>query len=207
MFNKIKSFLTILWTGIYTTKFASAETIAQANIIAYAEASGLRVAGSPLFYLRSKRVAKVEGKKISILAFDVPAMVKDGFYLILDCGGFGVFIGDVIVYDINNEKELSQNDFGFFLNHEIGHLVHGDAWSIWKSLLLGRVDQNEGLYIDQSQEIEADQYAKSKGFKCPDLLGYLRSFYSRCGLPNDYIEETLQTVKEIHKDRFAALAD
>jgi hypothetical protein len=204
MFNKIKTFLEILWTGIYA-KIGSAKSIAESTIIAYAEATGLRVFGSPLYYLRSERVVKINGKKITILGFDVPAMVKDGFYELVDCGGFGNLLGDVIVYDVTAEKYLDQNDFGFFMNHEIGHLIHGDAWSTWKSLLFGKTEPNEGLYIDQSEEIAADQYAKDKGFKCPDLLGYLKSLYSRCELPEDYIEKAISIVKEAHKERLAML--
>lgn len=202
MLNKIKTFLSILWTGI-CAKIGSAESIAESTIISYAEATGLRVFGSPLYYLRSKKVVRIDGKKITILGFDVPAMAKDGFYELVDCGGFGNLLGDVIVYDVTTEEYLDQNDFGFFMNHEIGHLIHGDAWSTWKSLLFGKSKQTEGLYIDQSEEIAADQYALSKGFKYPDFIGYLRSLYTRCELPSDYIESVLEAVMETHKERFA----
>ena len=202
MFNRIKNFLAILRTGI-CAKIYSAKSIAEYTISAYARASGLRVFGSPLFYLRSERVIRIDGKKITILGFDVPAMVKDGFYQILDCGGFAFALGDVIMYDINNETELDKNDFGFFLAHEIGHVVHGDTWSTWRNVLLGKTEQNEGLYIDSKQEIAADQYAIDDGFEYPDFERYLRNFYARCGLPSDYITKVIGIAKETHKERFS----
>lgn len=198
----MKNWFLWLIKGI-ATKFASAKTIAEMNISNYAMAFGLRVVGSPLGYLRSERVVRLNGKKITILGFDGKAMVEDGFYLLLDSGGFGFFLGDVIIYDVGNEEMLSQNDFGFFLNHEIGHILHGDAWAIWRNILTGKQPETEGLYIDSKQEIAADRYALSKGFAYPDFDEYMQKFYSRVGGNVVQINEAMKLIHETHKERFS----
>ena len=144
-------------------------------------------------YVTSSEVLYENGKKITVLILDGAALLKAGVVNFHLSGGFYATVGNTIVVLDSVWANTSANDLGFFLNHEVGHLVLGH---VDKAINAG----SAGTVIEMDDEIAADNYARQKGFTTPDFRKLLSGVYGELATAGiitadkvaDYVEETLE---------------
>lgn len=121
-------------------------------------------------YIVSAEVIREHGKKITVLTLSGSALLKDGIADYHFAGGLCATVGNTIIALDTVKSSASENDLGFFLTHEVGHLV------------LGHVDKavkngDAGTVLVMDDEVAADNYARSKGFTTPDFRKLLSGVY------------------------------
>ena len=144
-------------------------------------------------YITSSETICENGKKITVLTLNGAALLKDGAVHYHLSGGMCATVGNTIIVLDCAKSNASENDFGFFLNHEIGHLV------------LGHVDKavkngNSGTVLNIQDEIDADNYARQKGFTTPDFRKLLTVVYGELAsagiisreVIDSFVDETLK---------------
>lgn len=144
-------------------------------------------------YVISSESIVENGKKITVLTLDGAALLKDGAVTYHLAGGMCATVGNTVLVLDCAKSSTTENDFGFFLNHEVGHLVLGH---VAKAVKAGK----GGTVLDIADEIAADEYARQKGFANPDFRKLLTGVYGQlatAGLisANDvaeYVESTLK---------------
>jgi hypothetical protein len=144
-------------------------------------------------YIISSETIKENGKKITILTLNGSALLNDGAVTYHLAGGMCATVGNTVLVLDCAKSNTSKNDFGFFLNHEIGHLVLGH---VAKAVKAGK----GGTVLNIEDEIAADNYARQKGFETPDFRKLLTGVYGElatAGLISandvaDYVESTLE---------------
>ena len=144
-------------------------------------------------YIISSEVMVENGKKITILTMNGTALLKDGATNYHLCGGMCATVGNTVLVLDCAKSNTSSNDFGFFLNHEIGHLVLGH---VDKAVKAGA----SGAVLDIADEVAADNYARQKGYKSPNFHNLLTAVYGELATAGfiaadtvaDYVEETLK---------------
>ena len=149
-------------------------------------------------YVTSSEVLKENGKKITVLTLNSGLLLKDGVVQYHLAGGLCATVGNTIIVLDSVKSSTSENDLGFMLNHEVGHLVLGHVNKAVKSGASGTV-----LEIDD--EVAADNYARQKGFVTPDFRKLLTGVYGELASAgiiladkvSEYVEETL----EVHASR------
>ena len=144
-------------------------------------------------YIISSETLLENGKKITILTLDGKALLKDGATNYHLAGGLCATVGSTVIVLDCVKPNTTANDFGFFLNHEVGHLVLGH---VDKAVKAGK----GGTILNIEDEVAADNYARNKGFSNPDfnrlltgVYGELASvgFISADDIPG-YVEATLK---------------
>ena len=149
-------------------------------------------------YVTSSEVIRENGKKITVLVLNSAALLKDGILQYHLAGGLCATVGNTIIVLDTVKSSTSSNDLGFMMNHEIGHLVLGHVAKAVKNGASGTV-------LDLEDEVAADNYARSKGFKSPDFRKLLTGVYGELATAGiiladkvaDYVNETL----EVHASR------
>lgn len=144
-------------------------------------------------YVISSEQIIENGKKITVLTLDSVALLKDGATHYHLAGGMCATVGNTIIVLDTVKASTSSNDFGFFLNHEVGHLVLGHVAKAVKSGASGTV-------LDIADEIAADNYARQKGFENPDFRKLLTGVYGELATAGfiaadkvaSYVEDTLK---------------
>lgn len=144
-------------------------------------------------YVISSETIKENGKKITVLTLNGAALLADGAVNYHLAGGMCATVGNTVIVLDCAKSNTSKNDFGFFLNHEIGHLVLGH---VAKAVKAGK----GGTVLDIVDEVAADNYARQKGFESPDFRKLLNGVYGQiatAGLISandvaDYVEATLK---------------
>lgn len=144
------------------------------------------------YVISSEKIVE-NSKKITVLTLDGVALLKDGATHYHLAGGMCATVGNTIIVLDCAKSNTSANDFGFFLNHEVGHLVLGHVDKAVKNGASGTV-------LDIQDEIAADEYARRKGFANPDFNKLLTGVYGQLATAGfiaadkvaEYVEETLK---------------
>lgn len=144
-------------------------------------------------YIVSAETIFENGKKITVLTLDGVALLKDGATHYHLAGGMCATVGNTIIVLDCAKSNTTLNDFGFFLNHEIGHLVLGH---VDKAVKAGK----GGTVLNIEDEIAADNYARQKGFSNPDFHKLLTGVYGQLATTGiisaddvaGYVESTLK---------------
>lgn len=144
-------------------------------------------------YIISSEVIVENGKKITVLTLNGAALLKDGAANYHLAGGLCATVGNTIIVLDCAKSNTSENDFGFFLNHEIGHLVLGHVDKAVKNGASGTV-------LDIDDEVAADNYARQKGFMSPDFRKLLTGVYGELAsagiisaeVIDSFVDETLE---------------
>ena len=149
-------------------------------------------------YVTSSEVIKEHGKKITVLTLKSAALLKDGIIQYHFAGGLCATVGNTILVLDTVKSSTSEDDLGFMLNHEIGHLVLGH---VTKALKRGA----SGLTLDISDEIAADDYARQKGFKSPDFRKLITGVYGELASAGiilaEQVEQIIEDTLEVHASR------
>ena len=149
-------------------------------------------------YVTSSEIVRENGKKITVLILDSAALLKDGIVQYHLAGGLCATVGNTVVVLDTVKSSSSENDLGFFMNHEIGHLVLGH---VTKALKSGA----SGLTLDLEDEVAADNYARSKGFAAPDFRKLLTGVYGELASAGIILAEQVTTIveetMEVHASR------
>ena len=149
-------------------------------------------------YVISSEIVRENGKKITVLTLNSEALLKDGVLQYHLAGGLCATVGNTILVLDTVKSSTTENDLGFMMNHEVGHLVLGH---VAKAVKRGA----SGLMLDLEDEVAADNYARSKGFKSPDFRKLLTGVYGELATAGiiladkvaEYVDETL----EVHASR------
>lgn len=149
-------------------------------------------------YIVSAEVVQEHGKKITVLTLNSAALLKDGVANYHFAGGLCATVGNTVIVLDTVKSSASENDLGFFMSHEIGHLVLGH---IEKAIKNG----DSGTVLVMDDEVAADNYARSKGFATPDFRKLLSGVYgevvSAGFLSAEIASEILETTLEGHASR------
>lgn len=123
-------------------------------------------------YVLASEIVRDGGKKITVLILSGTSLLNDGIlHYHLNGGLFSTFGNTIIVLD-TVLSSISKEEFGFFLNHEVGHIVLGHVHDLIKS------GGSSNLDLCMEQEIEADNYARRKGYNTPNFRNLLTVVYS-----------------------------
>lgn len=149
-------------------------------------------------YVTSSEIIRENGKKITVLTLNSESLLKDGVIQYHLAGGCCASAGNTVLVLDTVKASASENDLGFFMNHEVGHLVLGHVAKAVKSWA-------SGLTLNIEDEVAADNYARSKGFTTPDFHKLLTGVYGELATAGiiladkvaDYVEDTM----EVHASR------
>ena len=144
-------------------------------------------------YIISSEAIRENGKNITVLTLNGSALLNDGAVNYHLAGGMCATVGNTVLVLDCAKSNTTANDFGFFLNHEIGHLVLGH---VAKAVKAGA----SGTVLDIQDEIAADEYARRKGFANPDFGKLLTGVYGQLATAGiisaddvaGYVEATLK---------------
>ena len=149
-------------------------------------------------YVTSSEVIKENGKKITVLTLNSEALLKDGVLQYHLAGGLCASAGNTVLVLDTVKSSASSNDLGFMMNHEIGHLVLGHVAKAVKSGASGTI-------LDLADEVAADNYARSKGFKSPDFRKLLTGVYGELATAGiilaEKVDEYVNDTLEVHASR------
>ena len=149
-------------------------------------------------YVTSAEVIREHGKKITVLTLSSAALLKDGILQYHIAGGLCASAGNTVLVLDTVKSSASENDLGFMMNHEIGHLVLGHVTKVLKS-------GASGLTLNIEDEVEADNYARSKGFKSPDFRKLLTGVYGELASAGiilaEQVSEIVEDTMEVHASR------
>ena len=149
-------------------------------------------------YVTSAEVIRENGKKITVLTLNGAALLKDGIVQYHVAGGLCPTVGNTILVLDTVKSSSSQNDLGFMMKHEVGHIVLGH---VVKALKSGA----SGLALDLEDEIAADDYARQKGFTTPDFRKLLTGVYGELASAGIILAEQVTTIveetMEVHASR------
>lgn len=140
-------------------------------------------------YVTSSEIIKENGKKITVLVLDSAALLKDGILQYHLAGGLCATVGNTIIVLDTVRSRTSENDLGFMMNHEVGHLVLGHVAKAVKSCASGTV-------LELDDEVAADNYARSKGFAAPDFRKLLTGVYGELASAGIILAEQVATIVE-----------
>lgn len=149
-------------------------------------------------YVTSSEVIREHGKKITVLVLNSAALLKDGILQYHVAGGLCATVGNTILVLDTVKSSTSEDDLGFMLNHEVGHIVLGHVTKMLKS-------GASGLTLDLKDEIAADDYARKKGFKSPDFRKLLTGVYGELASAGiilaEQVSELVEETMEVHASR------
>ena len=149
-------------------------------------------------YVTSSEVIRENGKKITVLTLNSAVLLKDGIVQYHVAGGLCATVGNTILVLDTVKSSTSENDLGFMMNHEIGHIVLGH---VTKALKRGA----SGLTLDLEDEVAADNYARQKGFTTPDfrklLNGVLGELATAGIILAEQVEKIVEETMEVHASR------
>lgn len=149
-------------------------------------------------YIVSAETIFENGKKITVLTLNGPTLLKDGFPEFHLAGGLFATVGNTVLVLDCVKSNTTANDFGFFMNHEIGHLVLGHVAKVVKA---GASD----TVLNVADEVAADNYARSKGYNTPNFRNLLTVVYSELAsaevISEDEILKCVEETLEGHASR------